>query len=118
MGITSYLTVGLTSNQWHSKASSKLYLVSKDQLNFTVGRSASISEHLTRLCSSALKRLQKAPKSPLSSKMYITNLSLAQMWHTVRPTIKLDPTPKEQADIEQHPEQHNFQIFDDTNLNI
>uniref|UniRef100_M4F351 Uncharacterized protein n=1 Tax=Brassica campestris TaxID=3711 RepID=M4F351_BRACM len=46
-----------------------------------------------------------------------TNPALAQMWHTVRPNINLDPTPEEQTDIEQQAEQHNFQLFDDINLN-
>ncbi|KAF2538609.1 hypothetical protein F2Q68_00021148 [Brassica cretica] len=45
--ITSDLTVGLTSNQWHWKSNSKLYLVSKDELNRTEGRSSSISKHRT-----------------------------------------------------------------------
>ena len=57
--ITSDLTVGLTSNWWHWKANSKLYLVSNDELNRTKKRSPSISKHLTFLCSSAP---QKAPK--------------------------------------------------------
>ena len=58
-GITSAIRCWLTSNRWHWKANSKLYLVSKDGLNITVVRTRSITKHLTRLCSSALK---KAPK--------------------------------------------------------
>ena len=59
MGITSDLTVGLTSSQWHWKANSNLYRLAKYKLNRTKGRSPSISKHLTCLCSSAP---QKAPK--------------------------------------------------------
>ena len=64
-GITSNLTVRLTSNWWKWKANSKLYFVSKDQLNNIVGRSPSISKHLTHLCNSALQFCTpKALKDP------------------------------------------------------
>ncbi|KAF2530738.1 hypothetical protein F2Q70_00029519 [Brassica cretica] len=44
----------LTSwSRWHWKAYSNLYILTKDGLNQTMGRSSSIAKHLTRLCSSA-----------------------------------------------------------------
>ncbi|KAF3550906.1 hypothetical protein DY000_02007490 [Brassica cretica] len=51
----------------HWKANSKLYLVSKEGLNLTVGRSPSIAKHLTRLCSYAHR---KAPESPYFSRTW------------------------------------------------
>ncbi|KAF3612244.1 hypothetical protein DY000_02048825 [Brassica cretica] len=66
--ITSAIGSRLTSNRWHWKSNSKLYLVSKYGLTLTVGRSPSIARHLTHLCSSAP---QKAPKSPYFSRTYL-----------------------------------------------
>ena len=67
-GIGSATECWLTSNRWHWKSNSKLYLVWKYGINLTMGRCPSIARHLTRMCSSALKMLQKTPKSPCSSK--------------------------------------------------
>ena len=67
-GITSAIGCWLTLNWWHWKDNEKLYLVSNYGLNLAVVRSPSIARNLTRLCSSTLKKLQKTPKSPLSSK--------------------------------------------------
>ncbi|KAF3549765.1 hypothetical protein DY000_02006400 [Brassica cretica] len=39
------------------------------------------------------------------------------MWQNVRPTINPDPTPEEQADLEQRSVHHSAEIFDDLNLN-
>ena len=63
-GITSGTGCWLTSDRWYWKTNSKIYLVSKDRLNITVGRFPSTAKHLTRLCSSALKRLQNHHISP------------------------------------------------------
>ena len=57
-----------TSNWFHCKANSKLYLVSKNDLNRIVERSPSIAKHMSHLCSSAP---QKSPKSPKFSKTYL-----------------------------------------------
>ena len=46
-----------------------------------------------------------------------TNPALAAMWQNVRPTINPDPTPEEQADLEQRSVHHSAEIFDDINLN-
>ena len=69
--ITSATRCLLTSDRWHWKTNSTLYLVSKYEPNRTVGRSPSIARHLTRLCSPALKKLQKTPKSPKFSRTYL-----------------------------------------------
>ena len=63
-GISSATGFWLTSNRRHWKANSKVYLVSKEFLNLTVGRSPYIAKHLTRMCSSALKRFQNHHISP------------------------------------------------------
>ena len=47
--ITSATRCLLTSDQWHWKANSKLYLVSKYGLNQTMGGSSSTTKHLMRL---------------------------------------------------------------------
>ena len=60
--ITSATGCWLTSNRWHWKTNWNLYLLLIYGLNLTVGRSPSISRHLTRLWSSAFKRLQKTLK--------------------------------------------------------
>ncbi|KAG2290113.1 hypothetical protein Bca52824_049717 [Brassica carinata] len=46
-----------------------------------------------------------------------TNPALANMWQAVRPTINSNPTPEEQADIEQRAPQRSSEIIDDINLN-
>ena len=46
-----------------------------------------------------------------------TNPALANMCQAVRPTINLDPTPEEQANIEQRAAHRSSEIFDDINLN-
>ncbi|WZZ26999.1 hypothetical protein YC2023_010400 [Brassica napus] len=44
-------------------------------------------------------------------------LQIVTMWQNVRPTINPDPTPEEQADLEQRSVHHSAEIFDDINLN-
>ena len=46
-----------------------------------------------------------------------TNPTLANMWQAARPTVNSNPTPEEQADIEQRAPQRSSEIFDDINLN-
>ncbi|KAF2597430.1 hypothetical protein F2Q68_00011916 [Brassica cretica] len=45
-----------------------------------------------------------------------TNPALAAMWQNVRPTINSNPTPEEQAELEQRSIHHSAEIFDDINL--
>ncbi|WZZ36539.1 hypothetical protein YC2023_019940 [Brassica napus] len=45
-----------------------------------------------------------------------TNPALAAMWQNVRPTINPNPTPEEQAELEQRSIHHSAEIFDDINL--
>ncbi|KAF2580617.1 hypothetical protein F2Q68_00004555 [Brassica cretica] len=49
---------GRSLHRWHWKDNSKIYLVSKDGLNQTMGRSSSIAKHLTRLCSSVPQKVR------------------------------------------------------------
>ncbi|KAF3564865.1 hypothetical protein DY000_02017071 [Brassica cretica] len=45
-------------DRWHWKANSKLYLVSKDELNQTMGRYSSIAKHLMYLCTPAPQKVR------------------------------------------------------------
>ena len=78
MGITSATGCWLTSDRWHWKSSSKLYLVSNDGLNKTMGRSSSIAKHLTRLCSSAPQKVRTNKLDCLFFPWYISLESFAQ----------------------------------------
>ncbi|KAG2301405.1 hypothetical protein Bca52824_030056 [Brassica carinata] len=46
----------------------------------------------------------------------LADTNLAAMWQNVRPTINPNPTPEEQAELEQRSIHHSAEIFDDINL--
>ncbi|KAF3558578.1 hypothetical protein F2Q69_00015700 [Brassica cretica] len=66
MGITSATGCRLTSNRWNWKPNSKLYLVSKDELNLTVGRI---------LVRKTLEGVLTYPIIPLSAQVKVIHLS-------------------------------------------
>ncbi|KAF3607883.1 hypothetical protein DY000_02047845 [Brassica cretica] len=53
------------------KANSKIYIVSKDGLNQTMGRSSSIAKHLTCLCSSAPQKIEAIQREIVEIQGYI-----------------------------------------------
>ncbi|KAF3589388.1 hypothetical protein F2Q69_00028802 [Brassica cretica] len=70
-GLVQSIQLGHPPNWWHWKANSKLYLVSKDGLNQTMGRSSSIAKHLTCLCRSAPQKIEAIQREIVEIQGYI-----------------------------------------------
>ncbi|KAH0892929.1 hypothetical protein HID58_055358 [Brassica napus] len=64
-----------------------------------------------------LAQYELPPYSPQPTEPTLGPSRGCSMWQNVRPTINPDPTPGEQADLEQRSVHHSAEIFDDLNLN-